>query len=140
MKKIATIAVKGENGGEFNLVSWNGKPLKIDVSPWNEKEGGGFTFSSEEGLKLTKSLAEYLASDSSSIFNNDSIKNADSKNEMNMLLTENQTKQIENRLKADTDKERKENILLKYAMYQIYANGIKTTIPELKEYGKMITE
>jgi hypothetical protein len=122
MKKIATIAVKGENGGELNLVSWNGKPPKIDVSRCNEKEGGGFTFSSEEGLRLTKSLAEYLARDSSSILHNDSIKNADKKNKKNkkkkknMLKTEDPFRHLRERLEAERKRE------------------------DLKKYGEMIKE
>lgn len=40
---------------EVNLISWNGRPVKYDIRPWNEdhsKCGKGITLTSEEMFKL----------------------------------------------------------------------------------------
>lgn len=44
---------------EVNLVSWNGRPAKIDIRDWDgthEKMGKGITLSQEEVKKLTELL------------------------------------------------------------------------------------
>jgi hypothetical protein len=49
---------------ELNLVSWNGRPGKLDIRDWapnHEKMGKGITLTLEEAAKLASALAEALA-------------------------------------------------------------------------------
>ena len=44
---------------ELNLVSWNGRPPKLDVRDWSpdrKKMGKGITLTLEEGVKLAELL------------------------------------------------------------------------------------
>lgn len=49
---------------EVNLVSWNGRPPKIDIRDWDpghEKMGKGITLSKEEAQKLAEILTKAAA-------------------------------------------------------------------------------
>ena len=58
--------LSGAEGGwqkEVNLVSWNGKPEKLDIRDWNPdhtKMGKGITFTEDEARKLLSILKEVL--------------------------------------------------------------------------------
>ena len=50
---------KGGWNKELNLVSWNGKPPKLDVREWSpdhEKMGKGITLTGDEAAKLAELL------------------------------------------------------------------------------------
>lgn len=62
------IAVLGQSKGgwstELNLVSWNGRPAKLDIRSWDpshERMGKGMTLTAEEGIALKDALNAYLA-------------------------------------------------------------------------------
>ncbi|HOX18108.1 MAG TPA: PC4/YdbC family ssDNA-binding protein [Spirochaetales bacterium] len=49
---------------ELNLVSWNERPPKFDIRPWDpshERMGKGVTLSEEEARKLSELLAARFA-------------------------------------------------------------------------------
>lgn len=51
---------------EVNLVSWNGRPPKIDIRPWepgddeDRKCGKGISLTNEEAKALQEILADYI--------------------------------------------------------------------------------
>jgi len=50
---------KGGWKKELNMVSWNGRPPKLDVRDWapdRKKMGKGITLTPEEGVKLAELL------------------------------------------------------------------------------------
>ena len=59
--------ISEEKGGwkkELNLVSWNGRPPKLDIRDWapdHEKMGKGITLTPEEASRLVELLGEALA-------------------------------------------------------------------------------
>lgn len=62
------LAVLGQSKGgwttELNLVSWNGRPAKLDIRPWDpshERMGKGMTLSPEEASALREALNAYLS-------------------------------------------------------------------------------
>ncbi|MEN6564901.1 MAG: PC4/YdbC family ssDNA-binding protein [Veillonellales bacterium] len=60
IRRIGVLSV-GSRGWqkEVNLISWNGRPAKIDIRDWDEnheKMGKGITLSEEEVSKLTEVL------------------------------------------------------------------------------------
>lgn len=64
IKKNIEVLSEGKNGWtkEVNLVSWNGKPAKLDIRDWNHEEckmGKGVTLTYDEA-QLLKEALEYL--------------------------------------------------------------------------------
>lgn len=60
IKKIEVLS-EGKNGWtkELNLVSWNGRPAKIDIRDWNHEEGKmgkGITLSYDEAQLVKEAL------------------------------------------------------------------------------------
>ena len=60
VKKIAVLS-EGSKGWtkEINLVSWNGKPAKVDIRDWNHETGKmskGLTLSYDEAQLLKEAL------------------------------------------------------------------------------------
>ena len=62
VKHIGVVS-EGKGGWkkELNLVSWNGRPPKLDVREWapdHKKMGKGITLTQEEGDKLAELLKQ----------------------------------------------------------------------------------
>lgn len=62
-KEIADI---GEGGKALRLVSWGGRPAKLDLRPWRQegeelKPGKGLTLTEAEARDLAGALQEYFA-------------------------------------------------------------------------------
>lgn len=60
VKKIEVLS-EGKNGWtkEVNLVSWNGKPAKVDIRDWNHEQGKmgkGTTLTYDEAQLLKEAL------------------------------------------------------------------------------------
>ena len=60
---LEEVAVLSENARgwrkELNLISWNGRPPKFDLSEWapdHEKMGKGITLTNEEFAELSKTI------------------------------------------------------------------------------------
>jgi len=76
---------------EVNLVSWNGRPAKIDIRPWqrdHKKCGKGITLTREEAENLVKLLNEVLKKNTRSekTFNHGARKQPDVKTEVPKTL------------------------------------------------------
>lgn len=66
-KTLAVLSERGNSEKRLALVSWNGRPAKLDLRTWyldnNENEqqpGKGITFSDDEAETLMEALTAYL--------------------------------------------------------------------------------
>jgi len=63
-KEIAVLSTSNKGWTkEVNLISWNGRPAKIDIRDWapeHEKMGKGITLTEEEAAKLVEVLGKEL--------------------------------------------------------------------------------
>lgn len=65
MEKIAVLSSFGNGSLELNKVSWDGKPAKLDVRTWFDKNGNhtpgkGITLSDDEAMKLSTALMRHF--------------------------------------------------------------------------------
>lgn len=64
-RRLAVLGPSGKDWSvELNLVSWNGRPAKLDVRSWDpshERMGKGIALTREEAERLRDALAQYLA-------------------------------------------------------------------------------
>ena len=64
VQELGVIKESGNWATKVCLVSWNGKPAKVDIRAWNEtpdakyKVGKGITLSDEEAIRLIEVLKE----------------------------------------------------------------------------------
>lgn len=64
VKELGVIKESGNWATKVCLVSWGGKPAKLDIRPWNEdpnakfKMGKGITLGDEDAIRLVELLRE----------------------------------------------------------------------------------
>lgn len=64
-KTIAELSATGSTRKRLALVSWNGRPAKLDLRTWyesddGEKPGRGITIADAEAADLVAALADHL--------------------------------------------------------------------------------
>ncbi len=64
-RRLAALGPSGKDWSvELNLVSWNGRPAKLDIRSWDpahERMGKGIALTREEAERLRDALTQYLA-------------------------------------------------------------------------------
>ena len=61
-KTIAELSATGSTRKRLALVSWNGRPAKLDLRTWydDEKPGRGITITNAEAADFVAALADHL--------------------------------------------------------------------------------